>query len=144
MTQPSSWGLRLSDADRQEACGLLGEQYAQGRLTREEFDERSDAVWSAKTHGDLSPVFADLPGGAPHAVSPPRGRAHPAARFGPVGPFGFRRLLVPLFVVLVVLTIVTHLPLVLVAVGLWFLFGHRRWHHHRGLRDRSWHGGATG
>ena len=53
--------LRISDADRQAAVDLLSEQYAVGRLTRDEFDERSDAVWSAKTQGDLAPVFADLP-----------------------------------------------------------------------------------
>jgi len=53
--------LRLSDADREAATGLLSEQYAVGRLNKDEFDERSDAVWSAKTRGDLAPVFADLP-----------------------------------------------------------------------------------
>ena len=53
--------LRISDADRESAVDLLGEQYAVGRLTRDEFDERSDAVWSAKTQGDLAPIFADLP-----------------------------------------------------------------------------------
>ena len=53
--------LRISDADREAAVDLLSEQYAVGRLTRDEFDERSDAVWSAKTQGDLAPIFADLP-----------------------------------------------------------------------------------
>ena len=53
--------LRLSDADREAAVDLLGEQYAVGRLSRDEFDERSDAVWSARTRGDLAPIFADLP-----------------------------------------------------------------------------------
>ena len=43
------------------ALDLLSEQYAVGRLDKDEFDERSDAVWSAKTQGDLAPVFADLP-----------------------------------------------------------------------------------
>ncbi len=111
--------LRLSDADRQEACELLGEQYAQGRLTREEFDERSDAVWSAKTHGDLSPVFADLPVGTPQQPPRPLGRAPRGPfRFGPL--VGARRVLVPVLFVLVALTILTHLPLVLIAVGVWF------------------------
>ena len=44
--------LRLSDADRESAMELLSEHYAIGRLTKDEFDERSDAVWSAKTQGD--------------------------------------------------------------------------------------------
>ena len=80
--------LRISDADRQAAVDLLGEQYAVGRLTRDEFDERSDAVWSAKTQGDLAPVFADLPvqlrrpGG--RRVGHPHGcrRGRPIARAG--------------------------------------------------------------
>ena len=46
--------LRISDADRESAVDLLGEQYVLGRLTREEFDERSDVVWSARTRA-ISP-----------------------------------------------------------------------------------------
>jgi uncharacterized membrane protein len=141
----SSRGLRLSDAERQTAVDQLGEQFAVGRLTREEFDERSDAVWSAKTHGDLFPVFADLPAQAPRAVSvPSRGSPGSAGIVG-TGLHRVRRLLVPLFVVLIVLTVITHLPLVLIAVGAWFFVGRRRWlDHHHGGWDRGWHGGATG
>jgi uncharacterized membrane protein len=141
MPQPLR-GLRLSDAERQAAVDQLGEQFAVGRLTREEFDERSDAVWSAKTHGDLSPVFADLPALAPQAASGPQRGA--SGRSGTRSRAGLRRVLVPLFVVLLVLTVITHLPLVLIAVGVWFLFGRRRWHHHHGGWDNGWHGGATG
>jgi uncharacterized membrane protein len=137
----SSRGLRLSDAERQTAVDQLGEQFAVGRLTREEFDERSDAVWSAKSQGDLLPVFADLPAQAPRVASGPQ-------RGGPggvgVGLPRLRRLLVPLFAVLLVLTVITHLPLVLIAVGAWFFVGHRRWHHHHGGWDREWRGGTTG
>ena len=71
--------LRISDADRASALDLLSEQYAQGRLDKDEFDERSDAVWSAKTQGDLAPVFADLP------VRSPALPAHPAGRGTAVG-----------------------------------------------------------
>ena len=132
MTDSSWWGLRLSDADRQAAVDLLSEQYAQGRLTRDELDERSDAVWSAKIHGDLSPLFADLPAGTSRTAAWPSGRV-PAreSRFGPLS--GVRRVLVPLLVVLVVLTVLTHLPLILIAVAVWFLLFRvrgRRWHHH--------------
>jgi uncharacterized membrane protein len=134
--------LRLSDAERQAAVDQLGEQFAVGRLTREEFDERSDAVWSAKTQGDLSPIFADLPAQAPRAASGPQRGA--SGRPGPRSLIHLRRVLVPLFVVLLVLTVITHLPLILIAVGVWFLIGRRRWHHHHGGWDRGWHGGATG
>ena len=139
MVEPS-WkpyqGLRLSDADRQQALEVLGEHFAQGRLDRDELDERSDAVWSAKTHGDLSPLFADLPGS--EAGSPP-----PRVRLR--GPAGLRRAIGPALAVLGVLTVLTHLPFVLLAVGVWLLLGHRRWHQHRaawdrGAWDRGWRG----
>jgi hypothetical protein len=138
MAQPSSqpsWVLRLSDAERQQALDVLGEHFAQGRLSRDELDERSDAVWKALTHGDLSPIFADLPG-------QPVGTSRPVARRR--GPAGLRRFVAPVLVLLVVLTVLTHLPLVLVAVGVWFLVGHRRGHQPRGPWGRGWHGQVHG
>ena len=112
--------LRISDADREAAVELLSEQYAVGRLTRDEFDERSDAVWSAKTQGDLAPVFADLPAGSPSRAQPRAGagRAPHRPRWWPVP-------LAPVVVALVVLTVVTHLPFVLLLVLGFFCFG--RW-----------------
>ena len=50
--------MRLSDADRDEAIVRLSEHYAAGRLDKDEFDERSDAVWTARTDADLAPVWA--------------------------------------------------------------------------------------
>ncbi|GAA4487092.1 hypothetical protein GCM10023191_014460 [Actinoallomurus oryzae] len=67
--------LRAADRDRDEVVDLLREHYAQGRLTMEEFDERSTAATSAKTIGDLRVLTADLP------VAPePREAAWSAAR----------------------------------------------------------------
>jgi hypothetical protein len=118
--------LRISDADRAKALDLLGEQYAVGRLDRDEFDERSDAIWSAKTQGDLAPVFADLPWrSAPAAPAghEPQGRPRRGSGWGPRwGPP-----LLPLVFLLVLLTILTKVPFVLLLVGLWFVFG---WRHH--------------
>ncbi len=109
--------IRIGDADREAAVALLGEQYALGRLSKEEFDERSDAVWSARTNGDLSPLFTDLPVGRAPASSRREVRRRP-------------RLPVPLVVVLVVLaavTVLAHLPLVLLALVLWCFVGRRHW-----------------
>lgn len=53
--------LRASDRDREEIAAILRAQYAQGRLTIEELDQRSTAAYAAKTVGDLSPLVADLP-----------------------------------------------------------------------------------
>jgi hypothetical protein len=71
--------LRISDADREAAVDLLAEQYAVGRLTKAEFDERSDAAWSARTEGDLAPVFVDLPVRSPISGTARPGR-EPARR----------------------------------------------------------------
>lgn len=53
--------MRASDADRDRYAAVLQDAYAQGRLTRVEYDERLDAVLSAKTYGELEPLVADLP-----------------------------------------------------------------------------------
>jgi hypothetical protein len=65
-TQPS---LRIGDRERDAVAAELQEHYAHGRLTLEEFNQRLDAVFAAKTQDDLSRITADLPhirsGGAP-------------------------------------------------------------------------------
>jgi hypothetical protein len=52
--------LRASDQDRESAAELLREAYVEGRLSREELDERAAAVYSATTWGDLRDPIADL------------------------------------------------------------------------------------
>jgi len=54
-------GLRASDADREHVAELLGKAFAEGRLSAEEHGERLEAVYSAKTMGELRPLVADLP-----------------------------------------------------------------------------------
>lgn len=53
--------LRAADRDRDQVAETLREHYAQGRLTMEEFDERTTAAASAKTMGELRALTADLP-----------------------------------------------------------------------------------
>jgi Domain of unknown function (DUF1707) len=53
--------LRAGDADRDRVAEQLREHFAAGRLTPEEFQERLEATYAARTFGDLSPVLADLP-----------------------------------------------------------------------------------
>lgn len=64
--------LRAADRDREDVAAILREQYAQGRLTLEEFDERTTAAFNARTMGDLRPLLADLPAGT--SASPASGR----------------------------------------------------------------------
>ena len=53
--------IRASDADRDRAAAALREHLAAGRLTIEEFDERLDRAYAAKTLGELDELMADLP-----------------------------------------------------------------------------------
>ena len=55
-------GIRASDEDRSQTAAALGEHYAAGRLTLEEFQERLDKVYAATTLGELDHLMADLPG----------------------------------------------------------------------------------
>jgi hypothetical protein len=57
--------IRASDQDREKVIGVLCDAYAVGRVSREEFDERSTAAYSARTWGELRDLTADLP--APRA-----------------------------------------------------------------------------
>ena len=60
--------LRASDRDRDLALRILSEAYAEGRLDRDEFDERADAVNAARTLGELPGQLVDL---VPSAALPP-------------------------------------------------------------------------
>jgi Domain of unknown function (DUF1707) len=53
--------IRASDQDRDRTAHQLREHHAAGRLDPEEFNERLDAVYGAKTIADLDRLTADLP-----------------------------------------------------------------------------------
>ncbi len=53
--------LRASDEERDRVAGLLAEALATGRLTSEEHSERLEAVYAARTRGELAPITRDLP-----------------------------------------------------------------------------------
>ncbi|MDR2620428.1 MAG: DUF1707 domain-containing protein [Propionibacteriaceae bacterium] len=52
--------LRASDNDRQRIADVIGDAYADGRLTIAEHSERLEKVWASKTLGELEPLIADL------------------------------------------------------------------------------------
>ncbi|SFB89223.1 DUF1707 SHOCT-like domain-containing protein [Streptomyces aidingensis] len=89
--------LRASDTDRDRVADILREALAQGRLDTEEHAERIDAVYRAKTVGELSELIGDLPEGqqrpgggysrpgpaaapVPHRPGPPVARSARPAR----------------------------------------------------------------
>ena len=53
--------LRIGDAEREAAVTALGEHYAAGRLTKEEYDERGRPGLGGPDASALWPLFADLP-----------------------------------------------------------------------------------
>jgi DNA-binding PadR family transcriptional regulator len=63
--------IRVSDGDRERATARLCDHFAEGRLTREELDERITAALTARTAGDLRRVTAGLAEPTP-PPQPPR------------------------------------------------------------------------
>lgn len=124
---------RIGDREREAATSLLGDHYAQGRLDHEEYDERLDAVWSARTPADLDALFWDLPRAVPAA--PPAATAQPQRRSRtPRIPQGVILLVIG---VLITVAVVKAAPWVLLIAALWFFFlrpgscsTHRRQAHH--------------
>jgi hypothetical protein len=53
--------IRASDADRDGVVTILRDAYAEGRLTLDEFDERTTATYAARTWGELQDLTVDLP-----------------------------------------------------------------------------------
>ena len=53
--------IRASDRDRDRTAELLREHHAVGRLDPEEFNERLDRAFAAKTVTELDQLTADLP-----------------------------------------------------------------------------------
>jgi len=121
--------LRVSDAERDRAVSELSEHFQAGRLTLDEFQDRSGQALAARTGRELRHLFTDLPhrsaplmdrGPVTPGVNPvaARNRAHgfriavalpvlicvaiAAAAGGNQGPHPMARLLVPLFIVLIV------------------------------------------
>ena len=110
---------RIADSDRERAMADLAGHYADGRLDHEEYDERLDAIWTARTRADLAVLFSDLP--RPQATYPPA-QARPRARFdGPRRRFP----LLPVIAVLVLLSALTDAPFWLLIFPLVFLRSRR-------------------
>lgn len=115
-------GIRVGDAERDQAVTLLGEHYAAGRLDRQEHQGRADRALQATLSSELDALFADLPAdsqpqqyGALAAAGPARASGfHGTPARWPAPPPVL--LLVPLVIGgLFVLSALMHAP--------WFLIG---------------------
>ena len=117
--------MRVGDAERDEAARLLGEHFASGRLDREEYDERLELAFAARTGNDLVALFRDLP--TSRAVSPLRA---PSSRRG------FRFPFLPVLLILIGLSIVFHSSWI-IWVGLGALLLAKKFQWERRQRNRS-------
>ena len=77
--------LRASDADRERYVEVLRESYAEGRLQADEYEERMDAAYRARTYAELAPLLQDLPVPPGAVPSPPLPAARPVADVGVAG-----------------------------------------------------------
>ena len=53
--------IRASDSDREQVAERLRHATSEGRITREELEDRLEALYTARTYGDLDALVADLP-----------------------------------------------------------------------------------
>jgi hypothetical protein len=124
--QPSD--IRVSDSEREDALGKLGEHMSAGRLDIDEFGERSAKVTAAKTRGELLELFGDLP-----EPRPAFGRPAPAPATTPVpGPsLGQRVMPVVLGIAAVLLlfgmTFAARFPFILFLPFVFFAISGSRW-----------------
>jgi Domain of unknown function (DUF1707) len=76
-------GLRAGDRERDAVAEILREQHLAGRLDTEEFQERLDRCYAAKTYSELDDLVADLPRQDPPRP-PRRAWSWPAVALVPV------------------------------------------------------------
>lgn len=132
--------LRIGDQEREAAVSALGEHYVAGRLTKQEFDDRSAVAWKARTNSDLAPLFVDLPplhqSGRPPARQPSTGTPAWPARPSPRRSGGFRVPVLPMVLIIVGLVMLTDgwaIPLLILGAFLWMkVVVGRHWTRHPG------------
>ncbi len=129
--QTNQHQLRIGDTERDAAVTALGEHYAAGRITKDEFDERAAVAHAARTSAELWPLFSDLPQSPPRASRPSTTPArsghsvHPARRTPTPGRSswwaGAKTL--PIVLILVGLVLLTGMPwfVPLIVAGVLFL-----------------------
>jgi len=61
---------RASDVDRDRVVEFLNVAYSEGRLSRDEYDDRLDSALSARTYADLDQIVTDLPVARADVVPP--------------------------------------------------------------------------
>jgi len=124
--------LRASDSEREQTADRLRRSHADGRLDVQEFQDRLDRCYAAKTAGELSELVADLPGERGIRDRVPPQRSFAAMRFVPI---------IPLLLGIILVSAIIHghglwvlLPLLLLTRVWW-------WRHRTG--SLPWHRGGA-
>jgi Flp pilus assembly protein TadB len=121
--------LRASDADRDSVAERLRHATVEGRIVAEELEERLEAVFAARTYGELDAVVADLPVPRPQRSRQPVRRQQGLAHW--ILPVLVLAIVFPIAVAAVV-AVAVFLLTGMFSVGVvwlalaWFFFGHRR------------------
>jgi hypothetical protein len=127
--------LRASDADRDATADRLRKHHTDGRLDQDEFQQRLDRCFAAKTVGELTELTRDLPDDTAR---------HRAGGLTGFGLLGCLRMIPILPIILAIIAL--HL-IVGMASGLWILiplfFLARLMIFRRGSRGWSSRGGAA-
>jgi DUF1707 SHOCT-like domain len=63
--------MRASQADREQVIDTLTAAFVQGRLTKDELDQRAGEAFASKTYAELAALYADLPTGPARWASQP-------------------------------------------------------------------------
>ena len=71
--------IRASDHERESVVDVLRDAYTEGRLTLDEFEERTSAAYASKTWTDLRELTGDLPVEPVLGADLPQRQPHPAA-----------------------------------------------------------------
>jgi Domain of unknown function (DUF4190)/DUF1707 SHOCT-like domain len=76
-------GNLAANADRDRAIDVLKAGFAEGRLTKDEYDDRTARVYTSRTYGELGPLIVDLPAGPLGAPVQYPVALHPGPRMRP-------------------------------------------------------------
>ncbi len=108
--------MRASDADRDATANVLRRHYTEGRLDAQEYDERIERCYAAKTLAELDELFGDLP--RVETREPEPGRVRHAYR-----PPWRLAVVAPVVIALVVISALTGAHLFWLAWPLFFVLG---------------------
>lgn len=119
--------LRAADADRERIAERLRNSHAEGRLDMDEFQQRLERCYQAKTLGELRELVKDLPREDRQVERPPTGWLQP---------WGARLPIAPLLIALIVIAAAAGHHVYWLWIPLLFLFWRVSWRRRR----RSWAG----